>query len=232
VPGSLFSRFTYSSWNGTSSIWKDLVGRNNNTIGINLSTTCITGANGARGKVCELGGAIDSVIDFGEAALPAVYTLCTVSRYSGSNKQRIFAGSTSEDWFHGHANGRKGVAYYNEWMTGRENDVPTNDTDWVIFCGQNSAPWRFLANGGSVETADPKANANGGIKIGVNMCLSGWSSCKVSDFAIMEVAIWNRSLLLEELVAMHKFYSNMLSTSNLGNKLMQSFSLPRLSTSM
>jgi hypothetical protein len=217
VPDGIFSRFTYSSWNSTSLKWKDLAGSNSNTFGINISAQCITGANGAVGKVCELGGTEESMIYFGESALPAKYTLCTVSRYAGRRRQRIFSGSSPHEWFHGHANGYKGIAHYDQWMTDQENNTPENDTDWLIFCGQNSVPWHFFANGRSVGTIHSGAGVDGGIDFGVNRCLPGQSSCNQSDFAIMEVAIWNRSLSKNEMLEMNTFYANMLATSNLGN---------------
>ena len=217
VPGGLYSRFTYSSWDSSSHQWADEAGWNKNASGSKVFTVCSTGANGAAGKICELRGTTLSWLHLGDSALPPVFTMCSVTRYAGYWKGLILAGPS--DFIHGHSrNQTTGVAYYDKWMTKRSNiTTQAVDTDWLIFCGQNAAPWHFFANGQSVGTVDSGTTVAGGHDLGVNYCPSegGWP-CDKSDFGIVEIAIWNRTLSKGEILGMQGYYSDMLARGNLG----------------
>ena len=194
--------------------WTDVAGGNSNAVGEGIFTECLTGANGAAGRICELRGTVDSLLDFGASALPDVFTMCTVTRYAGYFQNQIIKGS---DFLHGHDRGNTGVAYYWENMTNWNNKFLAVNTDWLIFCGQNAAPWHFLANGQSVGTLGSGPKPAGGIQIGVNICPGpGWDRGP-SDFGITEIAIWNRTLSQDELSSMSRYYSDMLANGNLGS---------------
>ena len=130
--------------------WTDEAGGNRSAVGRDVFTDCITGANGAAGRVCELRGTFYSWLDFGASALPYEFTMCTVTRYAGPMRRQIITGPYG--FYHDHNYGSKGVAFYFEDMTNWNNNIPALDTDWLIFCGQNAAPWHFLANSQSVGT--------------------------------------------------------------------------------
>jgi hypothetical protein len=219
VPGSLYSRYTYSSWNGSANRWVDIAGGDNDAEGRNIFEECATGANGAAGKICELRGTVgmtNGELYFGDSALPQEFTMCSVTRYAGFFKGLILAGP--RNFAHGHSGGQVGVARYSlSIMTDMYNQVPALDTDWLIFCGQNGAPWRFLANGQFVRVFDARTTLNPGSGLGVNHCdyWNGWY-CDRSDFGIMEIAIWNRLLSQEEMLRMHRFYSDVLVHGNAG----------------
>ena len=148
--------------------------------------------------------------------LPPVFTMCSVARFAGYWKGLIVAGPSR--FIHGHSQNRTGVAYYdNVSMTIPDSKIPAVDTDWLIFCGQNAAPWHFIANGQSVGKKDSGTTIAGARDLGVNYCPSvGDWPCDKSDFGIVEVAIWNRTLSKGEILSMQHYYSDMLATGNLG----------------
>ena len=211
VSEGLHSRYTYSSWNSSSNLWTDEAGGNEYAESLNIFTECSAGANGAGGKVCELRGTTNSRLYFGPNALPEVFTMCSVTRYAGIFKKAILSGPGR--FYHGHYYGSTGVAQYDKWMTNRDNRIPAVETDWLIFCGQNAAPWHFYANGEPVGIINSGITFSGNIDLGINVCFNG---CEFSDFGIVELAIWNRTLSRDEILSMNRFYSNMLAAGNLG----------------
>jgi hypothetical protein len=215
IPAGLYSRFTYSSWNSSTMKWVDEMGMNNDTRGSGISTPCIPKRNGASAWICQLQGTKDSWLHFGNAALPPVFTMCTVTRYAGNVTGEVLAGP---NFFHGHSQGYTGVANYdNRMMTNSNNNVTSSHTNWLILCGQNAAPWHFVANSRSVGTARSYDSISGGHDLGVNICLDGWP-CNSSDFAIMEIAIWNKTLSQDEIWIMNNYYSNILTPNNIGKR--------------
>lgn len=195
--------------------WSDEAGMNQVAYGWNIVPVCTTGANGAAGEVCELRGSTSSGIYFGWSALPAVFTMCSVTRYAGDEKKAVLTGTNY--LAHGHFNGHTGVATYGfTEMTKPYNQTSANDTDWLIFCGQNAAPWRFLANGQSVGTIHTGSTKMSGNQLGINYCGASYESwpCEYSDFGIMEIAIWDRTLSKDELLSMRDFYSGILASNS------------------
>ncbi len=98
------------------------------------------------------------------------------------------------------------------------------DTDWLIFCGQNAAPWKFFANGQPVEMVGSEPSMSTESKLVVNRCeyWNGWYCDNFkSDFGIMEIAIWDRVLSQEEMLWMHRFYSDVLAHGNTGEMQMR-----------
>jgi hypothetical protein len=151
LPTGLHARYTYESWNSSTMIWKNTVGPGRDAIGSGsgFSTVCRTNENGASGRVCQVSGTTTSVLRFG--TMPSVHTICTVARYSGSSRKRIFTSDgVSRNWLHGFWNIRRGVAYNEAWMTSSTNLIPATETDWLVFCGQNKAPDLYYANDMSV----------------------------------------------------------------------------------
>ena len=142
--------------------------------------------------------------------------MCSVTRYSGYFKNLVLGGPGF--FAHGHSRGFPGVAEYDyNYMTLWNNDSLAVDTDWLIFCGQNAAPWHFFANGQSVGMVDSGPTIWTGSDFGVNYCDQSrdWP-CDYSDFGLMEIAIWNRTLSQEEILGMHSFYAGMLADGNTG----------------
>ena len=92
--------------------------------------------NGALNPVYSLqGGNLSTMLS--PATLTGDFTICSMTRYTGSsNRQRILVSSIS-DWLHGHAYNMRGRAHYNSWVTPSSSRGTV--TDWLVMCGQNSA---------------------------------------------------------------------------------------------
>lgn len=142
-----------------------------------------------------LKGGTDTSIEWGNILrYPGAFTICTLSKYDGGKKTRIFNGDTG-NWAHAHWGGFSGVAHYGtKWVTNTRNHVD----GWTAMCGQNAEPFTCMVNGNKNVTvarvsgeaaSTPKIFTNGG---------SVWKEEK-SDYAIAEVMTYNRGLSEKEL---------------------------------
>ena len=122
----------YSASNYSDGILYDSSGNNRNAIcsGVTLGNSS---GNGASVSIPYLYGSTSSTIDWPTGSIPANFTICSITRYTGhNNKQRILRG-TNKNFLHGHwgagvwvGEGRAGVAVYN-------SEFKTN-TPCVIIC--------------------------------------------------------------------------------------------------
>ena len=97
-----------------------------------------------------------------------------------------------KNWLHGQYNGNTGVAHYDSWNTGNTKHI-NPVTNWVVMCGTNDGSQLKLANGVDVGTA---TGGSGGVTLQVNQ---GKYSDQTSNFAIVEVAVWDRGLTNQEM---------------------------------
>ena len=105
------------------------------TISGNITISNSSG-NGALNPVYSLQGGTTSKMLW-PTALTGDFTICSMTRYTGSsNRMRILASSTS-NWHHSHYYNKRGIAYYNGWVTSDTSRGAL--TDWLVMCGQNSA---------------------------------------------------------------------------------------------
>ena len=164
-----------------------------------------TAGHGAASEVLALSGTTSSVISFG-AIIKSSFTVCSVTRYTGSARKAILQGDwaqTRKPWVHGHYGGNAGVAAYGGssfWNTAYPGNV-SPDTDWVVMCGTNVGSQLMLVNGVDVGTA---AGGTGGESLLVNPNL-GYGK---SHFAIAEVVVWPRGLTSAE---MHRVSEHLMS---------------------
>lgn len=89
--------------------------------------------NGANAPVVSVRGTTGTKVYFPDGSIPEKFTICSVTRYSGTSKLRILQGARS-NWLHGHWSGKVGVAYYVGWITSSSN---FKLDDFVIVCGTN-----------------------------------------------------------------------------------------------
>lgn len=154
--------------------------------------------------MCSVRGNTNSRITFGPGSIPPTFTICSVSRYNGPSRGRIINGDSN--WLHGHWAGYVGVAYYEGWKT----PVPSNPTpqfDWLVFCGQNAHPNIFTANGKYVSNGAGGGRSN--IAFGINS-LGCCGVSEASDWAVAEIAVWNRALDAEEMALLTTHYKTYL----------------------
>ena len=87
--------------------------------------------NGARIPVAFVGGNTASRMQWGPGSIPAAFTICSVTRYSGGTRGRILNANGnmagSRNWLHGHHAGKTGVNFYDGWIHGGQS-VPLDAT--------------------------------------------------------------------------------------------------------
>ena len=199
-PGGLKAWYCSGAFDIASSTWQDCSGNSNTATlsGSGLAESRSAG-HGATNEVLALSGTTSSVIAFG-AVIQSEFTVCSVTRYTGSAQNAILQGDRGY-WLHGHWGTGAGLAFYGEAKTLWQWNVYPN-TNWVVMCGSNAGSQLKLVNGVDVGTA---AGGTGDMSLFVNAgTLSDEASLDPdysgeSDFAIAEVVVWPRGLTDEEM---------------------------------
>lgn len=144
---------------------------------------------------------------FGRILAIPVFTICSLTRYTGAVKGRILNGDGGLNWLHGHWSGRAGVALYGSWRTASDNNV-SPVTDWVNSCGQNGAPNLVLVNGVERQTASGGVS---GVSVGVNR-----GTAETSEWGVAEVITWDRALNAGEMAGSSAYVGSLLLVGNAG----------------
>jgi hypothetical protein len=186
----LYSWFKSSE---ASKTWKSEVnGFVGKVKGGNVKTEFHTG-NGATGVIRTLAGDQNAKFNFGDI-LPAEWTLCTLSRYTGNNRKRIIMGKGN--FAHGHYGDKRGVAYYDQWLL--QNSRGTKK-DWLIMCGTNNGESAYV-DGQQLTTLANRNGQSAYKQVGINYAPSGSSGIyQRSNWAVAEVITWNRALTDDEM---------------------------------
>ena len=190
-------------WDIENNTWPNKGSSGNDAV---LSGSGFTESNkagyGATVNVSALEGTTSSTISFGNI-IENEYTVCSLTRYTGNNKQRILQGDPT--WSHGHHDGKAGVIYYHPvTLTPWQNNV-IPDTDWVVMCATNSGLNVALVNGENMWYNTDSNNGNGNISVYIN---GGATPNEFSDFAIVELVVWNRGLTEAEMRAVSNYMMN------------------------
>ena len=172
-----------------SPTWKSAVGDFRAQVVAGSVKVIAEAGHGATKSVNALSGDTISGINFGPILDAPTWTLCTLSRYAGSNRGKILVGGPG-NFFHGHRANSRGVAYYDEWVTS-DRSKGTID-DWLVMCGTNSGR-RAYADGVNVATNDLRGNS-GHKHLGINIPPNGGLHEDPSDWRVAEVITWSRSL--------------------------------------
>ena len=103
--------------------------------------------------------------------------------------QKILAAKTI-NWYHGHWDNKRGLAWYGNWKTDFENTVGVS-TDWLVMCGKNrgSVPNNILVDG---IASGNTAGGDGSSSLSIND--HTFSPGENSDWAFRDLMIWNVSL--------------------------------------
>ena len=147
--------------------------------------------NGASAAIPSMSGASSATVIWPPGSIPTSFTICSITRYTGTINSRRILTSTTGNWLHGHFNGRRGVAYYESWMTQSSTSVGTL-TNWLVMCGKDSSPFpaNILVDGAASGIAAPGSAAAGGGALAINTGYS-WD---ISDWALSAVIIWDQLL--------------------------------------
>jgi len=169
--------------------WTDMSGSGNHGSINGSPTLASTSGNGATAITTALsGGQSDYVSWIGKSLLPSSYTCFTVSRYSGSHKERIWTGSNmgggSSGWFSGHHGNKAGVGYANGWVGPSGTDF--YGTNWTISV---QSPYYYQANGNASTLG-----TGGTTYITTDFTCNGKQDGESSDFQTVECIIYNSTL--------------------------------------
>ena len=151
--------------------------------------------NGAVAKIPFIFGGTNATVEWpstsSSKSIPDTFTICSISRYNGSSKQRVIA--STMNWLHGHHNGNRGVCHYNNWVTAQVS--VGNVMDWVVVCGKKggTTPNNILVDSVGKGTA---TNGSGNGTLAINK----YNSNENSDWALSYVFIWDVNLTDAEMV--------------------------------
>ena len=135
----------YSAGNYFNGRLSDLTGNGRNAICSGVTAGSGSG-NGADANIPYLSGTPTSTIEWPSGSIPQLFTLCSITRYGGSQRERILQGKFN-NFLHGHWRASRGRAFYNT-TDFNSGGIAGNNLDWLVFCGKNegNTPNNILAN--------------------------------------------------------------------------------------
>ena len=148
----------------------------------------------AKGGVRAASGGTSNTMKFGKI-LPAIWTMCSATRYTGAARRRILKG-TGNFAFAAYG-GVPGKSYQNGFTSSYDN---VDTYEWALFCGTNNGMRAYVndRSGNIVNiAASDYAGSNGNKYVGVNVDggTPDYGCCnEASDFEVAEVLTWNEAL--------------------------------------
>jgi hypothetical protein len=216
-PFSVYLPPTGLTTGATVSVLPDLMGKqpdascNSVTFSINTSNT-----NGAIASVSSLNGGTAANITWPISSLPSTFTLCTITRYTGSSdRNKIITGTGAisnstnaiSNFIHGHIAGTNGVTT----ITGvQRNNGYNGDNNWLVHCAssQTVTNKRCIISNGVIDVANTTAAnlsfSTGGLQLSIN---AGTNS---SAFAFAAMFVWDTELASNEMITVSRALMNYL----------------------
>jgi hypothetical protein len=208
---TLYARYSGASFNSIGNLLVDESGNGRHATCVGVTQSSGTG-NGATTTINYVQGSTTSNIQFPTGSLPAGGSICIISRYSGTNKQRIFQSSglgATDNRIYGHHGGKTGVCVDGgELRTPFSNNPTGSNLDrWVVLC---YSPNIAIPNNVLVDNGVPIGSATGTSPDGT-LCVNKLGINEFSDFQIAQVIIFNESLTAEELKIVSNSYNGYLA---------------------
>ena len=181
-------------------------GRHATVTGTVTKTTA--SGNGATANITYISGNTSSSIIFPSGSIPPIFTILSLTRYTGGSRERILQSDTV-NFIHGHHVSKRGVCFYGEsvgWI-GSANTIGNID-DWLCCIGKNSGniPGNILIDG--FENG-MKTGGSGNASLRVN---AGVASAELSDWALSCVMIWDQALTDQEMILLNDVIDNYKNT--------------------
>ena len=221
------ARFNASNFNTTLNsnlgTWADTSGTGKHITGSNITGTAITmgtsgsAANGATKSFNVVNGTEASNIQMLSAAhLTGKYTLFSVARYSGANKNRIFqaTGENASNYLSGFYNGLSGVHFKSGWYTLEAQASDITASNWLVSseCSYdpsvnttiNSCSATYSANG---RQRSYIYNTITSATYGIGINGKGYYSGQSSNFQIADFIVFDRVLTITEVNQVETYIS-------------------------
>ena len=158
--------------------------------------TAAASGDGAANAVTHITGSTASQMLWPESSIPSIFTVCSVTRYTGGESARILTcnGSPSQDanWLQGHWESLRGVVLYpttsgERWKTTSTASRGVVD-DWLVMCGTNDAAVAFPGN--IIMDQDEIGITSGGL----GGCRLNFGYAGSTDWALHSLLIWDYAL--------------------------------------
>jgi hypothetical protein len=197
----------YSAGNYFNGRLSDLTGNGRNAICSGVTSGSGSG-NGADANIPYLSGTPTSTIEWPSGSIPQLFTLCSITRYAGSLRQRILQGKFN-NFLHGHWQGSRGWSFYG---VGNWNSygIDGNVLDWLVFCGKNEGniPNNILANNQPIGIL---GGGNGNNTLTINIS----EHAEESDWEFTYLLIWEGTLSDTDMAIISSALNDYLETGTI-----------------
>jgi hypothetical protein len=171
--------------------------------------------HGAASPVAFVGGDRFIKLQWGALSVPAEFTMCSVTRYTGERNQRIL-GCTgnplgSANFIQGHVSGYVGSTLYGQGEN-NANIYPASigpKTNWVVVCGRNIATENSITVAVNDKTRLVAAGGVGSCALGINQASEVSSSWQFSKLYIWDYYLTDTDFAL----ASSSLYDSLLTGS-------------------
>ena len=194
VTSGMLSNFTAANFSANTWTNSAVGGSGNATASGTASVVSIAANAFGNTKAFQaVQGARADSIDFGNAALPATYTLFTVARYNPSNptdyaagdynnssgRNRIFSSKTG-NWLSGFWAGYSGVAYHDGWKT--SSSIDTHQNNWVLSSDVSAPTYRSTVYNSYSSKGTSVSTTNTADSVAHGMIINGGAFPETSNF--------------------------------------------------
>ena len=187
------------------------------TEGIARLVTTTGTENKAVNSITSMAGTSNTRLLWPVDSVPEIMTMCSVSRYTGGDRGRIwscsFSPSQDASFEHGHVhNGLRGSSYFGKMKT---DTIQTSSkyTDWLILCASTSTVFPGNVVDDQMQTGTSGINWNKACRLNVNY----QSSLDLaSNFEVHSLFVWNEELSTAQMLSVTSAMRAQLGGSGFG----------------
>ena len=192
---------TYFADDWSSTTLSDSSGNGRHATTSGTITKPTASGNGANGAITYISGGTSSSISWPSGSIPTKFTILSLTRYNGGTRRRILNSETN-NFYHGHYSGMRGVCDYEKLMT--LSSTTGNIDDWLCCIGKNDGtiPNNILIDGIGKGT---NIGGIGGKKLYIN------TGTENSDWCLSCVMIWDKILIDNEISVLNSIINTYLN---------------------
>ncbi len=189
-----------------------------NSFGMGVTCNSVTkitaSGNGASASIPYVYGTTTSSMLWPMGTIPYTFTICSTTRYTGSNKNRILqssGGGNLSNWLHGHwsytEGAYRGTAFYGQdWS--RSYVTLDTDNSWLVMCGKNVG----IGPGNIYYDGAAYGNGSDGAIQGIDaLSINSGGYGEYGDFAFSNIMIWDQALTDAEIVTVYDVLNDYLA---------------------